>query len=553
MRLYGNTSARSLSNFSFILLAAGCSISQLYAAPPSITSIFNAASFDARLTPGEPAAVFGANLGPGSTVSVGGQPAIVIFSSSTQVNFQMPTASPLGATPVTVTVAGSGTSAPFSINLTAYAPAFFHVNSSTTGPLALATHANGLFVNAKAPALPSENIFILVQGLGPTSPAQPDGTVPDAPFYFTTTQPVVLVNGIAATVLNSGLVQRTYGSYRLRIQVPPNSPSGALSITMNIGGATSEVGTLFVNVPFSVGYFQPSGPTWALDSNGSGAYETSDRVFAFAGQPGAIAVTGDWNGDGHTKVGYYLNGFWVLDYNGNGIYDGTGPGGDKFYAFGGASASYVPVVGDWNGDGRTKIGFYNNGSWALDTNGNGTFDGVGVGQDSFYGFGGNGAGEIPEVGDWNGDGRSKVGYFFNGSWVLDFDGDGSFTAADKNYTAFPYSNGDKPVVGDWTGDGTTKIGIFRAGFWILDNNGNGTYDGVGAGQDRFYGFGGTAGEVPMVADWNGSGFTKIGVYVNGFWVIDYNGNGTYDGTGPGTDRFIAFGGASGYQPIIGRW
>ena len=169
------------------------------------------------------------------------------------------------------------------------------------------------------------------------------------------------------------------------------------------------------------------------------------------GQPGAIAVAGDWNGDGHSKVGYYLNGFWVLDYNDNGVYDGTGPGGDKFYAFGGGDPSYVPLIGDWNGDGRTKVGYYRNGFWALDTNGNGTFDGTGPGQDNFYGFGGN------------------------------------------------------------------------------------------------------AGEIRLVGDWNGSGTSKIGIYVNGFWVLDFNGNGTYDGTGPGGDRFIPFGGASGYQPIIGRW
>ena len=61
------------------------------------------------------------------------------------------------------------------------------------------------------------------------------------------------------------------------------------------------------------------------------------------------------------------------------------------------------------------------------------------------------------------------------------------------------------------------------------------------------------GEIPLVADWNGSGTSKIGFYLNCFWVLDYNGNGLYDGTGPGDDRFIAFGGSVGYQPIVGKW
>jgi len=374
-------------------------------------------------------------------------------------------------------------------------------------------------------------------------------------------------SGAASVTVPAGCPWTAVASAAWVTITPPGTGTGNGSISFSIaanpglgrvasvviGGQSvtiTQAGTL---APFNIGYFQPSGPTWVLDSNGNGVYDAADKLFAFAGQPGAVAVTGDWNGDGKTKVGFYLNGFWILDYNGNGVYDGTGPGGDKFYAFGGASAAYVPVVGDWNGDGKTKIGFYNNGSWALDTNGNGTFDGTGPGQDNFYGFGGNGAGEVPLLGDWNGDHRTKVGFFYQGKWAMDYDGNGTFTAADKYYTAFPYAPGDKPVTGDWTGDGKTKIGIFRGGFWILDNNGNGTYDGVGAGQDKFYGFGGNTGEIPLVADWNGSGTSKIGLYINGFWVLDYNGNGSYDGTGPGADRFIAYGGQAGNQPIIGRW
>ena len=117
----------------------------------------------------------------------------------------------------------------------------------------------------------------------------------------------------------------------------------------------------------------------------------------------------------------------------------------------------------------------------------------------------------------------------------------------------PYANGDKPVIGDWSGNGLSKIGIYRNGIWILDYNGNGYYDGIGPNQDKYYGFGGNPSDVPIVGDWNGSGTSKIGLYRNGFWTLDYNGNGTYDGTGTGQDRFIAFGGNSGEQPILGKW
>jgi cyclophilin family peptidyl-prolyl cis-trans isomerase len=285
-----------------------------------------------------------------------------------------------------------------------------------------------------------------------------------------------------------------------------------------------------------------------LDSNGSGGYDASDKNFFYVQQqPGDIAIYGDWNGDGHTKVGLYRDGFWILDYNGNGVYD---PPADKFYAFGGpASQGFTPVVGDWNGDGKSKIGYYKGGFWVLDYNGNGTYDGTGAGQDRFIALGGN-PNETPLVGDWNFDGRSKVGVFSNGTFTMDYDGDGTYTAADKNFLYLSYTAGDRPLTGDWNGDGRTKVGIYRNGFWILDFNGNGIYDYP---IDKFYGFGGNSGEVPLVGDWNGDGRSKIGILLRGFWALDYNGTGSFEGTGPGQDRFIGFGGNPGEQPVIGRW
>ena len=353
------------------------------------------------------------------------------------------------------------------------------------------------------------------------------------------------LNGLGTGINNSGntstvTVSLTFNpSYAgaQNIYLLANDTTGSSSVWLTLG--TYNVSTQS-SPPNNVGFFQPTnGPLWVLDTNGSGSYDAGDSLFAFAGQPGAIALSGDWNGDGHSKVGYYLNGFWVLDYNGNGVYDA----GDKFYGFGSADPSYIPVVGDWNGSGTTKIGFYHAGFWVLDTNGNGTFDA----GDAFYAFGGNGAGEVPLLGDWNGDHRTKVGYFYKGTWVLDYDGNGLYTTAgDRFYNNFTYAPNDVPVTGDWSGDGKSKIGIFRGGFWVLDYNGNGVYD---AGVDKFYGYGGTQGEIPLVADWNGDGRSKIGIYNNGFWVLDYNGSGSYDAG----DRFIAFGGTAGNQPIIGHW
>jgi len=78
-------------------------------------------------------------------------------------------------------------------------------------------------------------------------------------------------------------------------------------------------------------------------------------------------------------------------------------------------------------------------------------------------------------GDWNGDGRRKIGVYRKGLWLLDWDGGGQLGDTEKVYSFGGLPN-DIPVVGDWNGDGRMKIGIYRAGLWMLDLNGDGKYD-----------------------------------------------------------------------------
>jgi hypothetical protein len=68
------------------------------------------------------------------------------------------------------------------------------------------------------------------------------------------------------------------------------------------------------------------------------------------------------------------------------------------------------------------------------------------------------AGAIPVVGDFNGDGKDEIGIFYKGEWFLDLNGNGRWDAEDL--WAKLGSDQDKPVTGDWDGDGKDDIGIY---------------------------------------------------------------------------------------------
>ncbi len=291
--------------------------------------------------------------------------------------------------------------------------------------------------------------------------------------------------------------------------------------------------------PSKIGAY--NGGYWTLDENGNFAWDGTSidsLVFWSLGQPGEIPVYGDWNGDGRTKVGLYVNGTWLLDYNGNGVWDG--PGVDKLVYFGGPG--YTPLVGDWNGSGTTKLGVYQDGTWLIDYNGNFQWDGPTTDKLIYFG----GPGYTPVLGDWNGSGTTKIGVYQNGTWLIDYNGNFQWDGIATDKLVFFGGPGYTPVVGDWNGSKTTKIGAYNNGLWLLDYNGNFQWDGPGT--DQLVYFGGT-GYLPVVGDWNGSGTTKIAAYLNGLWVIDVDGNFMWD---PPTDK-VAFWGGTGQIPIVGKW
>jgi uncharacterized protein (DUF2141 family) len=121
------------------------------------------------------------------------------------------------------------------------------------------------------------------------------------------------------------------------------------------------------------------------------------------------------------------------------------------------------------------------------------------------------------------------GVFRNGAWYLDANGTGQWETGED--TVIPAGSfglpNDIPITGDWNGDGFTSIGVFRNGAWYLDSNGNGQWD---PGVDIAIPAGsfGLSNDKPITGDWNGDGITNIGVFRNGAWYLDANGSRTWN-------------------------
>ncbi len=258
------------------------------------------------------------------------------------------------------------------------------------------------------------------------------------------------------------------------------------------------------------------------------------------GMPGAIPISGDFNGDGVSEVGLYFEGDWYIDVNGNGRWDEE----DLWARLG--SKEDLPIVGDWDGDGKDDIGIFGP-QWRGDERALAAEPGLPDPQNVFrravpqtdnipknlppepaeatdgrrilkhtadghprldvidhvfrYGI----SKDVPVAGDWNGDGIRSIGVFRSGTWYLDLDGDGRHTERDLIVTYG--QDKDIPVVGDFNGDGIDEIGIYRDGTWTLDTNGNRELDA----HDKAFQMG-DGDSVPVVGDWNGDGTDDPAVY-----------------------------------------
>jgi hypothetical protein len=254
-------------------------------------------------------------------------------------------------------------------------------------------------------------------------------------------------------------------------------------------------------LPDSLGAYRPGDGSFSLDANGNGVFDAGDLVYASYAPPGAAPVVGNWTDspDGVTRLGYFKDGTWHLDLNG----DGREDAGDAVFSFG--SPGDTPVVGRWDGV-HTRVGvFTTRGGFTgfiLDANGSHDID---QGERHVFGL----PGDRVLVGDWTGDGRTKVGVFRpnpDGSgaalFSLDLNGNYNYDGPQESFVYGLASDGF--VVGDWNGDGRSKLGVYRSspyfagvGYFTLDDNGNRAYE---PGIDKVFHFG-LASDTYVAGNW----------------------------------------------------
>jgi uncharacterized protein (TIGR03437 family) len=227
---------------------------------PAVTSAFSAVG-DSKIlvAPGGLISIYGTNLVKvatdlsgwagrvlpstlnGSSVTIGGKNAAILYVGPGQINAQVPVDVPAGQQAVVVKSV-VGPSASFNVTVAATAPAIFF---SPTGAAVL-KNADFSVVGAANPAKAGDVILVYCTGLGATSASLPTGTVVPSTTTANATVPVtVTISGKPATVTYAIASPGFAGLYQVALTVPAgvtgNSPIVLTQGTVNSNAAPLPV------------------------------------------------------------------------------------------------------------------------------------------------------------------------------------------------------------------------------------------------------------------------------------------------------------------------
>ncbi len=170
------------------------------------------------------------------------------------------------------------------------------------------------------------------------------------------------------------------------------------------------------------------------------------------------------------------------------------------FAFGRPGSDWLPLAGDWDGDGKDTVGFYEPATSRFRLHG---FLASGTADVKFV-FGPRQVGWLPVVGDWDGDGRDGVGLYDPVHSVFHLRGD---QAGDplRSVQLGPPGGGWLPVAGQFDGDPGHEVGLYDPAAAVFHLE--------AAGGERVVPFGRPdSGWLPLAGDWDGVGLDGVGLY-----------------------------------------
>jgi uncharacterized protein (TIGR03437 family) len=228
---------------------------------PTIQTLINAASGSSgAVAPGEIVAIFGDNLGPvaGASFSLSASDTVpttlggtqvmfdnvavpLFYSSNGQVNALVPfDVASEKSTVLKVTFSGQ-TSAAMTLPVQVTLPGLFTDNASGTGEGAILNSDNTVN-SASKPAQPGLPIQLFGTGGGVTNPPSVDGALNPVTAQLGSLQAStsVLIGGQPALVQYAGPAPGLVaGVYQINVVVPSSTPSGAVTVVVNIGNNSS--------------------------------------------------------------------------------------------------------------------------------------------------------------------------------------------------------------------------------------------------------------------------------------------------------------------------
>jgi uncharacterized protein (TIGR03437 family) len=225
---------------------------------PSITTggVVNAASFNAPVSPGSLATIFGSNfIGTGQaggaslplpaslggvSVSVNGKAAPVLFVDTNQINFQIPWETSPGTAAVIVS-SGGIKSAAVNVTVVAAAPGLF-----VQGSHAIVQNYPDFSLNSSGnPAKVGSTIIAYFTGGGAVSPAVADGAAAGSNSKVLSNV-TATVGGMSATVSFAGLSPGFVGLWQANIVVPALTQAGDFPLILSAGGQSSAAANVSV-------------------------------------------------------------------------------------------------------------------------------------------------------------------------------------------------------------------------------------------------------------------------------------------------------------------